>query len=86
MGLLDAATLAPKPEVYEMCAANRCGQFGKNWMCPPALGVPPIPDAGRTPPPGPAVRRRSFWRFWRRWFWRWCGGAAAGACVMIVAI
>ena len=36
---LDPQTLAPKPSVREMCAENRCGAYGKNWTCPPAVGT-----------------------------------------------
>jgi predicted metal-binding protein len=25
-------------EVRKMCEQNRCGQYGKNWTCPPAVG------------------------------------------------
>ncbi|MCL2299030.1 MAG: DUF2284 domain-containing protein [Firmicutes bacterium] len=35
-GGLDAATLNPRPEVRDMCAADRCRSYGKSWMCPPA--------------------------------------------------
>lgn len=27
------------PEVRNMCAVNRCGQYGANWNCPPACGT-----------------------------------------------
>lgn len=33
---LDPAALTPVPAVREMCAANRCGMYGKCWSCPPA--------------------------------------------------
>lgn len=35
---LNMACLRPLPEVREMCAADRCGAFGKCWSCPPACG------------------------------------------------
>ena len=35
---LNMASLRPLPEVREMCAADRCGAFGKCWSCPPACG------------------------------------------------
>ncbi len=35
---LDCATLTPMQEVRDMCAANRCGQYGSSWSCPPACG------------------------------------------------
>jgi predicted metal-binding protein len=37
-GALDAATLNPRAEVRAMCAADRCGAYGKNWVCPPHCG------------------------------------------------
>lgn len=36
--LLDAQALAFMPEVRDMCSADRCHQYGKNWVCPPACG------------------------------------------------
>lgn len=33
---VDPAKLVFRPEVREMCAAGRCGSYGKNWCCPPA--------------------------------------------------
>ena len=35
---LEPATLEFLPEVREMCAADRCRSYGKNWSCPPACG------------------------------------------------
>ncbi len=35
---LDASTITLLDEVRDMCAANACGQYGKNWACPPACG------------------------------------------------
>ena len=26
-------------EVHKMCEANRCGQYGKTWVCPPGIGT-----------------------------------------------
>ena len=37
--------LVPLPAVREMCRADRCGQFGKNWACPPYCGS--IEEAAR---------------------------------------
>ena len=34
---LDA--LVVREEVRDMCAADRCQSFGKNWACPPACGT-----------------------------------------------
>lgn len=36
--LLDISTLKALPEVREMCAADKCHMYGKNWSCPPACG------------------------------------------------
>ncbi|MDR1083234.1 MAG: DUF2284 domain-containing protein [Coriobacteriales bacterium] len=38
IGCFDPAKLEIRPEVREMCAADKCHEFGKNWMCPPACG------------------------------------------------
>lgn len=35
---MDAATIVLRDEVRDMCAANRCGAYGRNWACPPACG------------------------------------------------
>ncbi|MCL1953045.1 MAG: DUF2284 domain-containing protein [Oscillospiraceae bacterium] len=35
-GALGAATLKPREEVRDMCAADRCRSYGKSWTCPPA--------------------------------------------------
>ncbi len=35
---LDCGTLKPLAQVREMCSAGTCGQYGKNWSCPPACG------------------------------------------------
>ena len=37
-GALDAKKLVVRHEVRDMCRADKCRQFGKNWMCPPACG------------------------------------------------
>lgn len=36
--VLDVQTLALRPEVRDMCAADKCHAYGKNWTCPPACG------------------------------------------------
>ena len=36
---LDIATLIPRADVREMCAADKCGAYGKNWTCPPHCGT-----------------------------------------------
>ena len=35
---LDLSTIELKHEVRDMCAANVCGNYGRNWMCPPDAG------------------------------------------------
>ena len=35
---LDPATLIPRDDVRAMCAADKCGAYGKNWTCPPHCG------------------------------------------------
>ncbi|NLM84449.1 MAG: DUF2284 domain-containing protein [Clostridiales bacterium] len=35
---LDVKTLEFLPEVREMCAADKCHMYDKNWACPPACG------------------------------------------------
>ena len=37
-GALNMDALVFMPEVREMCAANRCHQYGTNWTCPPGCG------------------------------------------------
>jgi len=37
-GELNVAALEFMPEVREMCSADRCHQYGKNWCCPPGCG------------------------------------------------
>ena len=36
---LDPATLTPRQDVREMCAADKCRAYGKNWTCPPYCGT-----------------------------------------------
>ena len=38
MAALDTSKLVFHPAVREMCAADRCHQYGKNWVCPPGCG------------------------------------------------
>lgn len=38
-GPLDLSTLIPRKEIRDMCAADRCGAYGKNWTCPPYCGT-----------------------------------------------
>ena len=35
----EASLLQVKPEVRDMCAANRCHSYDANWCCPPACGT-----------------------------------------------
>ena len=36
---LDVTTLQPRQDVRDMCAADKCGAYGKNWTCPPYCGT-----------------------------------------------
>lgn len=36
---LDVTTLEVQPEVRDMCAADKCRAYGKNWTCPPECGT-----------------------------------------------
>ncbi len=36
---LNPVTLQAREDVRAMCAADKCGAYGKNWMCPPAIGT-----------------------------------------------
>lgn len=43
LGFSEACAMDPKelkfyPEVRAMCEQNRCGQYQKNWSCPPGCG------------------------------------------------
>lgn len=35
---LDPRTLKFLPEVRDMCAADKCRNYGRSWSCPPACG------------------------------------------------
>jgi predicted metal-binding protein len=37
-GELNLKAVVFMPEVRDMCSADRCRQYGKNWRCPPACG------------------------------------------------
>lgn len=37
-GVCAAADLRPRADVRDMCAADRCRMYGRNWSCPPACG------------------------------------------------
>ena len=36
---LDMTTLQPRADVRSMCAADKCGAYGRNWTCPPHCGT-----------------------------------------------
>jgi predicted metal-binding protein len=38
IGSFDPDVLVVRPEVRDMCVADRCHAFGKSWSCPPACG------------------------------------------------
>ena len=42
---LRAEQLVFRPEVREMCRADRCRSYGRNWCCPPAC--PSLEDMAR---------------------------------------
>ena len=37
-GPLNTKALVFMPEVREMCNADRCNMYGRNWRCPPGCG------------------------------------------------
>jgi len=37
-GELNVGALEFMPEVRDMCSADRCRQYNKNWRCPPGCG------------------------------------------------
>lgn len=38
-GYVNTAEIKFEQEVRGMCEVNTCGQYGKSWACPPALGT-----------------------------------------------
>ena len=36
---LDISTIHPMESVREMCAADKCRAYNRNWTCPPACGT-----------------------------------------------
>lgn len=38
-GALNVEALEFLPEVRQMCAADRCRSFNRNWSCPPGCGT-----------------------------------------------
>ncbi len=45
-GPLNTKALVFMPEVRDMCRADRCRSYNKNWRCPPACGS--IEDAAKS--------------------------------------
>ena len=39
---LNVLALEFRQEVRDMCAADRCMSYGRNWSCPPACGTPEV--------------------------------------------
>ena len=39
VGECSASLLETKPEVRDMCAADRCQSYGRSWACPPSCGT-----------------------------------------------
>ncbi len=37
-GLIDVQQIIFSDDVRKMCEMNSCGQYGKNWQCPPGVG------------------------------------------------
>lgn len=35
---IDPQALVAREDVRSMCAENKCGAYGRNWTCPPAIG------------------------------------------------
>ncbi|NTU90234.1 MAG: DUF2284 domain-containing protein, partial [Actinobacteria bacterium] len=38
IGAVDTGALEVRQEVRDMCAADKCHSYGRNWSCPPACG------------------------------------------------
>ncbi len=36
---INPQLLTARQDVRDMCAADKCGAYGKNWSCPPAIGT-----------------------------------------------
>ena len=41
-GAVEMSALEFRQEVRDMCVADRCLSYGKNWSCPPACGTPEV--------------------------------------------
>ncbi|WP_230399821.1 DUF2284 domain-containing protein [Novisyntrophococcus fermenticellae] len=56
---LDVSTLKMLPEVRNMCAADRCHMYDKNWACPPGCGsLEACEEEVKTYPAGIIVQSR----------------------------
>ena len=42
---VEMSALEFRQEVRDMCAADRCLSYGRNWSCPPACGTPEMDAA-----------------------------------------
>jgi len=38
--IMDACDMVFAPELVDACRQNICGNYGRNWMCPPDVGEP----------------------------------------------
>jgi predicted metal-binding protein len=38
-GVIETSGLVFSPELYAACKVNTCGNYGKCWTCPPAVGT-----------------------------------------------
>ena len=36
-GVVDVSAIRFSGDFRKLCEQNKCGQYGKNWMCPPAI-------------------------------------------------
>ncbi|MDR0377725.1 MAG: DUF2284 domain-containing protein [Spirochaetaceae bacterium] len=39
LGVIETSGIVFSPELYAVCTANVCGNYGKCWTCPPAAGT-----------------------------------------------
>lgn len=38
--VMDVGDIVFAPELVDACRQNSCGNYGRNWMCPPSVGDP----------------------------------------------
>ena len=38
VAIIDPSAIQYSSEFRRLCEQNKCGHYGKNWMCPPAVG------------------------------------------------